>query len=644
MADEFDDAFDEIALFELQKALDEITSEGNEAKQKHDALKAQLAEISKQYNLLSREQSVLENERLARERKKRELEKELASQKRLKEIADQKKSLTELFEAKSKELDELTASAKWREFAFDHQITGGKELAIVKRGILGDKRGLGKTLTSLIWADMVEAKRILVLAPNDVVPQFEGEIQTWAPNRTVFSLRGLDKKSRDMIYPMLNMVPEFIVTLNYEAWRKDKTIIDDLIKAGLDTIILDEAHRIKGSSKQTAKGVFQIAYAPNKCEKCNVIDLFTGPWRQDNGECTNTYPGWQYVHSCGEQLVSSVVNVLSMTGTPILNKPQELFSLLHLVDHVKFASERNYLRDYCYKAGTQWIFLTHGLKKLVSSMSHFFIQRDRDSVGIQVPPPAITVHRLDKEPIKYAKQYEAEEAIHNAARLQLAESDEGKDIFHLLELITRERQVMTWPAGIRFHIKDKDGNVLQTLKFDVEESQKVDAAEELLEELLEEGERVVVFSQFVAPLQEMHKRFLKKGYKSTTVVGGMTDVHKNAVRNDFDLKTAPPKGEEKYQVVFATYKAFGTGINLNAARHMILLDDEWNPGMEDQAIGRIDRMNSIDQANVHIFRVNGSIDDFMEKVMARKRAILEGFNEETELATGLNELRKFFEG
>lgn len=92
--------------------------------------------------------------------------------------------------------------------------------------------------------------------------------------------------------------------------------------------------------------------------------------------------------------------------------------------------------------------------------------------------------------------------------------------------------------------------------------------------------------------------------------------------------------------MFATFKAFGTGINLNAARQMIILDDEWNPGMEDQAIGRIDRINSTDQATVHQFRVKDSIDDFMAQILEEKRNITTGFNE----AVSVADLLKAFKG
>jgi SNF2 family DNA or RNA helicase len=79
----------------------------------------------------------------------------------------------------------------------------------------------------------------------------------------------------------------------------------------------------------------------------------------------------------------------------------------------------------------------------------------------------------------------------------------------------------------------------------------------------------------------------------------------------FDLKTVP--ANPQYQVLLATYQTVGESANLNAARHMILYDRFWNPGNDDQAIGRIDRINSIDQATVHLPQVAKSIDDYMVK-------------------------------
>jgi SNF2 family DNA or RNA helicase len=90
-------------------------------------------------------------------------------------------------------------------------------------------------------------------------------------------------------------------------------------------------------------------------------------------------------------------------------------------------------------------------------------------------------------------------------------------------------------------------------------------------------------------------------------------------------------------VLLATYKTVGEGLNLNAARHAILLDREWNPGREDQAIGRIDRMNSTDQATIHIPEVEGTVDKFMRTLIERKRFIIGGFNEAVSLQTAIVE-------
>ena len=633
--------------FDQELDLDSVLDDINNLQADYEARANELKSVKEQLAAAEKIMTQLRNQRdeLVRNRNQTRItinqkQQEADRIRRLREVQLKKQRLQAEFAEKSAELDKLTASAKWREFAFEHQIEGGKKLAIAKRGILADKRGLGKTLTSLIWADMVGAQRIIVLAPNDVVPQFEDEIRTWQPHRTIFSLRGLNQSARALVYPMLTMVKEFIITLNYEAWRKDKTVIDDLVKAGIDTIICDEAHRIKSSTKITARGVFQLAYRPNYCKQCDRVENFAGPWQISPGVVKDQYEEDVRCTTCSGRLTTTVENVLTMTGTPILNKPQELFSMLHLVDRLTFDSERDYLRDYCYSAGpNRWRFMSGGLSRLTNHMREFYLVRTREDAGIHIPPPAIKIYEIEKDLVKYAKQYKAERDLREGAIMAL-ESGESVNMLYVLEIILRERQIMTWPAGVVLKVRDQDphspnfGEVIKELKFDVEESQKLDEASDLLSDLLDEEQRAIVFSKFKGPLYEMHRRFPERSVMAT---GDQSAHVKDMIREDFDLKTAA--ANPRWNVCFATYDAFGTGINLNAARHIIMLDDEWNPGMEDQAIGRIDRLNSVDQANVHIFRVKDSIDDFMAELLEEKRKIVDGFETEFSAADLLRHLK-----
>jgi SNF2 family DNA or RNA helicase len=628
---------------ELIAQMNQRLQEFNERKERLETIKTDLMAAEKIYRQLYNQKAAMQREVEADRAAIRDLEKEKARLLRFKEAEENRKRLLKEYNEQAAVLDELTATATWREFAYEHQIEGGKRLSIAGRGILGDKRGLGKTLTSLIYLDMAQSKKVLIIAPNDVVPQFEGEIQSWAAHRKIMSFAGLTKDQRSIIYPMLRMLDAFVITINYEAWRRDKSIIDDLIAAGIDTVILDEAHRAKSSSKITARGIFQIAFHPNYCPTCDKVNVIQS-WMQ-KGKLHDIDPATTYrCETCNTPLQSTVKNLLSMTGTPILNKPQELFTMLHLVNPFRFASERQFLYDFCYQAGpNRWKFAPGGLERLTKSMSEFFVQRTREDAGISIPPPAIKVHYLDPDPIGYPEQYKAYKDLTTAAALVL-EDGTAVSMLYILEIILRERQIITWPAGVELKLRDQNpnsdtfGEVLDTIHFDVHESQKLDAVVELLEELSEEGERWICFSKFKAPLYEGKARLDKKGYMITTATGDDPKYHKEKVRYDFDLKTA--SDNPRWVGCFATFDAFATGVNLNAARHVIMIDDEWNPGMEDQAIGRIDRLNSVDQANVHIFRVNRTIDTFMERLIEEKRNITEGFESNISAKDMLRHLRE----
>lgn len=548
---EFDNTeFESLDLQELQKTIAALRDEDNQIHSRENEIRLRLSELTSEISRLTKEKNSLESNASERRRKINDLESQVVKAARLAQVKQEQERLIEEFEAHAKELDELTKDAVWRNGivegdktlkAFPYQIEGGKRLAVAKRGILGDKRGLGKTLTGIVWLDCVQAKRVVIIAPNDVVSQFEGELKMWAPHRTLFSMSGLNPSSRTMVFSLLGMVQEFTVTLNYEAWRRDKSIIDGLVALGIDTIMLDEAHRAKSSDKITARGIFQLAYRPNRCDSCDYTSNVLGGW-VNNGKIDDKFTFYHdrdrkdnICPKCGEILTTTVKNVLSMTGTPILNKPQELFSLLFLVDPIAFPSENKFLNDYCYVGfNGRWQFMSGGLARLTKFMSAFFLQRTRDDIGVDIPPPAIIVHHVEKDKVKYKKQYDAERDINSKAALML--DDETRvDLFYLLDLILKQRQCMVWPNGITL----RDPETKEVLgQYDVHESQKLDEATDLALELCEEGERIVVFSQFKPPLYEMHNRLEKAGYHVTMATGDQSKTHRDQVKNDFDLKFA----------------------------------------------------------------------------------------------------------
>lgn len=627
----------------LEKEQETILEELNAIQKRQLALARRRAEIDEKLRSMRRQ-------RWTHEEEKKQKERELQVAKRTQELVIE-------FHKRSAELDKISENYAWRvgtekegHKAKEYQIVGAKRLAVAKKGICADKRGLGKTVTGLVWLDLVQSTKGLLIAPNDVVKQFEEEMRKWIPHKRIFSLSGMNPMARSMMYKIMRSQDDYIATLNYEAWRRDKTIIDQLVDLGLDSIICDEAHRAKTSNKLTARGIFQVIHAKNYCPTCKTVGaIHNGVWVTKDKGLQDVDPSEdRQCKTCNTYLEPSVKNVLPMTGTPILNKPQEMFSLLYMVDPIAFPSEKDFLRDYCVNYGGRWKFLPGGESRMVNKIKEFFVQRNRDDVGVEIPPPAIIHHELDFDARLYPKQFEAYEKLNNAAAIIL-EQGEGKTFVQnsILNIITRSRQMQTWPAGIQLRAPedfvDDDGREWSKgeimCNFDVHESQKLDAVLELCRELAEEGERFIVWSQFKPPLYEACRRLQQEGFAVTTATGDDDkETHREEVRKDFDLKTAPEN--PKWIGCFATYKAFGTGINLHAARHAISLDDEWNPGMQDQAFGRIDRMDNQDQATVHIFRVKKTIDTFMSNLIEQKRAMTEDFEGVVVTATEmLNALR-----
>jgi len=265
-----DKLLDEIMALEKsiaanKEAKEVVLSEGKAAAAKEKEVEEALKVIRMQYAIAHDAADELRNKNISLKRqienesfRLEELKRELKREKDKAKIDAEYLAQVEAF--KNKCLD-----AAWRKEnrtdgmgAMPHQIDGAIHLAVAGQALLGDKRGLGKSLTALITSDFCDSRRIIAIVPGDTMDNFIREIKRWAPHRSPIKLGKMSKGQRDFLLPVLRNSVEYVLVLNYEAWRRDPQLIEDLKELRADTLILDEAHRAKTMSSNSAQGIHKL--------------------------------------------------------------------------------------------------------------------------------------------------------------------------------------------------------------------------------------------------------------------------------------------------------------------------------------------------------------------------------------------------
>lgn len=542
--------------------------------------------------------------------------------------------------------DQLTASAPWRPNAKAYQIEGAHYLTQNRKVILADTMGLGKTLTSIVACDMVEAatrhadpqnpflgeeqrvwnsalgqheikivngvnapagKRVLYFCPNSLLTNVMDEFRKWAPHRSVTYIGGATKSERQFILDfVVKPVPEWVVICNFEAWRKDLSLIQSLADLEPDVIIIDEAHNIKDIKSIAYRGIKQLI---------------------DTVKPSFVYP---------------------MTGTPILNRPQDLFAMLTLVAPDIFYDIKDFLYTFCEQDSETgyWKFQPGGMDRIARKIGKNYLRRTRETVGLQLPEKTIILHEIEVDEELYPHQAKAREQMRKHAMIMIDER-EGKAITAaaMIAVFTRLRQIETWPAGIQ--VKDP---ITKEIKFslDVKESQKIDYIirqnpetkewDGLIPEFIED-ERGVLFSQFKEPLNVIANRLIAMGKRPVVFDGDTPKDLKDEIRRNFDRSF---NEEPKWDIVLANYKVGGVGLNLTAATQMIILDEEWNPGKRDQAYDRIHRIGQESAVTIHVVRTDKTIDSWLAGIIEHKEGVVDGFNRTMD--DTVEEFRRWLDG
>lgn len=523
-----------------------------------------------------------------------------------------------------------------------HQMEASKFIVTGKRVILGDEMGLGKTLSALSSLDLADSKRALIITPADVTSNFLAEAQMWVPNRPVLDFKGKTKHERELLFGMMDLLPSFIAVVNYEMWRKDYELPVLLADLGFDTVIADEAHVMKDITSINFKGVKSIIEAQNICPDCGTQTMKStmrpsGVIEAANKarRCTDCgrHAGAQINHHIDltvverRALATSVKNVILMTGTPILNEATDMFALLNLVDPVTYDQEATYRR--MFTTLDEWtgrnVFQTGGMEQMVSRLNGIYMGRSRGDAGIILPEQTPIDHVLTLDEESYPNQSRIIRQLEESAEIVLSNGD-SMSTAAAIALITRQRQANVCPSGIQ--IKDSFGEVVFSVGDEVTESIKLDKALEIIGEQVDAGHRIVLFSQFTTALNELEERLKHfrtdggKPVRAVTMTGATKTVVRDQVKTNFDRK----HGEvAKWDVVLANYKSGGVGLNFTAATQVIILDREWNPGKEDQALARVLRIGQTEETTVHTIEIEGSIDIWLNGLIAAKKEIVDGF-------------------
>lgn len=546
---------------------------------------------------------------------------------------------------------------KYEGKALPHQLEGAEFLARNKgKGILGDGTGLGKTLTGLIYLDRVGARKTLLTGPKEITSNLRQEVPKWVDDRPIFDLRGYKKDQRETLFDLISGFDAMICILNLEAWRMDPTFLQGLVSLQFDSIVIDEAHHINSERTLGYKGLRELAFSVNSCPRptCGALLRPTYMCKRQKCDKYGDRFSFRYCLACGHIATRvvippcpkcgtpdaarkpwearSVKYVLPMTATPLINKADDLFPLLHLVNPERFTTSKRMKDTYCEPVGpNRYIWTEAGKKALAQDIAHIYLKRSREDAGIVLPPQGIEVREYEfSDDLKYHEQWKAYKRIEREFRLEL--EGETLGITETVTQLLRLRQMLVWPNGIV--IRDPlTKEVIQQVNIGA--SYKLDIVERLANEFLEQGERIVVFSHFKAPLRELQRRL---GSTACVYDGSTPDALRQEIKRDFGTESLVGGFKPRWNAALCNYRTAGEGLTLLGATQAIILDEEWSPGKNQQAYGRIHRIGQTRATGVHIPRILGTVDEWMVELNAFKQDLVDGFEESVNLTKKILEV------
>jgi superfamily II DNA or RNA helicase len=412
--------------------------------------------------------------------------------------------------------------------------------------VLADDMGLGKTVQALAWLEHLrcaepEGGPSLVVAPTSVVHNWAREAARFVPGLRVLLLeRG---RARHALRGEIGC--HDVVVTSYALLRRD---IEEWRRIRLRAAILDEAQNVKNPDAAVSRAVLAL----------------------------------------------DARHRLALTGTPLENRPLDLWSIMNFVNPGYLGTRARFATRFDRVDAPQ-----HARTLLAARLRPLLLRRLKREVARDLPERIEERRDCELTPGQ-RRLYLAEVKRSRALVERLSEAPGGvrHHRIDILAALTRLRQLCCHPALVGGKPALGSG--------------KFEALFELLEPLLAEGHKVLVFSQFVRCLELLAAELRGRDVPYHMLTGAT--VKRQAVVAAFTDDARPC-------VFLVSLRAGGSGLNLTAASYVVLLDPWWNPAVEAQAIDRTHRIGQDRTVIAYRLLARGTIEEKIWDLQQRKAAL-----------------------
>jgi len=419
-------------------------------------------------------------------------------------------------------------------------------------GILADEMGLGKTLQTLAFLQYLKNKKIT--GPNLIIVP-TSVLPNWEREAQKF----VPEMTRLTIYgarreSMFKKIKDSdLVVTTYALLRRD---LDELLKHEFNTVILDEAQNIKNPNTITARSVRKLN---SKFRLC-------------------------------------------LSGTPIENNLFELWSLFEFLMPGFLGSQHSFQKGFVkpINDGDE-----ETLDYLRARVKPFILRRTKNEVAKDLPPKVENVYYcalIEEQMELYAALAKKlkEQVLQNVDEKGLAKSQ-----MSILDALLKLRQICCHPRLLKLDMPGVDTNL---------PSGKFEAFKDLVTDIVAEGHKVLVFSQFVSMLQII---------RSWLQINKMPFAYLDGASKDRLEQVDTFNNDPNIPIFLISLKAGGTGLNLTAADYVVHYDPWWNPAVENQATDRTHRIGQTRQVFSYKMICQNTVEEKILKLQDQKKGVAE---------------------